>query len=151
MKAITWLAAVTAPIALSASAFAAPLAGWSEDLEKAMAQAKKEKKSVLVEFTGSDWCPPCMMMRKNVFSKEEFVKAASKKFILVELDFPKGDKALAEKNQPLAEKYKIEGYPTVILLDAEGKEFTRFFASDHPSSAAFLKHLDQALEKKDLN
>jgi thioredoxin-related protein len=106
---------------------------------------------VLVEFTGSDWCPPCIAMRKNVFSKKEFVTAASKKYILVELDFPKGDKELAEKNQPLALKYKIEGFPTVILLTPEGKEFTRFFASQYPKIDDFLKHLDAALEKKELD
>jgi len=152
MKAITWLASITAGISvLSASAFANVPEGWSTDLEKAFAQAKKENKAVLVEFTGSDWCPPCIAMRKNVFSKKEFVDAASKKYILVELDFPKGDKAIAEKNEPYAEKYKIEGFPTVILFDSEGKEFTRFFASKYPETAAFLKHLDAALEKKELD
>jgi thioredoxin-related protein len=150
MKAITWLASFTA-VALSASAFASIPEGWSGDLEKALEKAKAEKKSVLVEFTGSDWCPPCIAMRKNVFTKKEFVTGASKKFILVELDYPKGDKALSEKNQPLAEKYKIEGFPTVVLLDSSGKEFTRFFASEHPTVEAFLKHLDESLEKKDLD
>ena len=137
--------------ALTAIAFAAAPEGWSTDLEKAFAQAKKENKNVLVEFTGSDWCPPCIAMRKNVFSKKEFVDAASKKFILVELDFPKGDKEVAEKNQPHSDKYKIEGFPTVILFDSKGKEFTRFFASEFPSSKEFLKHLDASLEKKDLD
>jgi len=152
MKAITWLASVTVGVAaLSASAFSATPEGWSTDLEKALATAKKEKKSVLVEFTGSDWCPPCIAMRKNVFSKKEFVEKASKKFILVELDFPKGEKAVAEKNQPLAEKYKIEGFPTVVLLDPEGKEFNRFFASQFPKSEDFLKHLDETLAKKELD
>jgi thioredoxin-related protein len=90
-------------------------------------------------------------MRKNVFSTKEFVQAASKNFILVELDFPKADKALAEKNKPLAEKYKIEGFPTVILLNSEGKEFNRFFASEFPKTEDFLKHLDKSLEKKDMD
>ena len=152
MKAITRLAMFTVGVAaLSASAFANTLEGWSTDLEKALKDAKASKKSVLVEFTGSDWCPPCIAMRKNVFSKKEFVEAASKNFILVELDFPKGDKELSEKNQPLAEKYKIEGFPTVVLLDSEGKEFTRFFASKYPKLEDFLKHLDASLEKKDLD
>ena len=152
MKAITWLASFTVGVAaLSATAFAAVLEGWSTDLDKAFEKAKAEKKCVLVEFTGSDWCPPCIAMRKNVFSKKEFVTAASKKYILVELDFPKGDKEVAEKNQPLAEKYKIEGFPTVILFTPEGKEFTRFFASKFPKIEDFLKHLDEALEKKDLD
>lgn len=152
MKAITWLASFTVGVAaLSASAFATTPEGWSTDLDKAFEKAKAEKKCVLVEFTGSDWCPPCIAMRKNVFSKKEFVSAASKKYILVELDFPKGDKDLADKNQPLAGKYKIEGFPTVILFTPEGKEFTRFFASQFPKTEDFLKHLDAALEKKDLD
>ena len=149
MKAVTWLASLTVGFAsLAAPAFANTLEGWSTDLDKALADAKAAKKSVLVEFTGSDWCPPCIAMRKNVFSKKEFVQAASKNFILVELDFPKADKALADKNQPLAEKYKIEGFPTVILLNSEGKEFDRFFASEYPKTEDFLKHLDESLEKK---
>jgi len=150
MKAITWLAAIPA-ITLSISAMAHAKEGWMTDLDKAIEQAGKESKSVLVEFTGSDWCPPCIAMRKNVFSKKEFTEAASKNFVLVELDFPKKDKQLAEKNQPHAEKFKIEGFPTVVLLDSKGEEFTRFFASQYPSVEAFLKHLDDALEKKDMD
>ncbi len=152
MKAITWLASVTVGVAaLTSSAFATTPEGWVTNLDKAFAKAKAEKKSVLVEFTGSDWCPPCIAMRKNVFSKKEFVDAASKKYILVELDFPKGEKEIAEKNQPLVDKYKIEGFPTVILFNSEGKEFNRFFASDFPKTEDFLKHLDEAQEKKDLD
>ena len=152
MKAITWLAAATVSVAaLTSSAFASTPEGWTTDLEKAFKQAKEQKKSVLVEFTGSDWCPPCIAMRKNVFSKKEFVDAASKKYILVELDFPNGDKEVKEKNQPFAEKYKIEGFPTVILFNSEGKEFTRFFASEFPKTDLFLAHIDKAIEKKDLD
>lgn len=152
MKAITWLATVSMGVAaLTSSAFAATPEGWSTDLDKALVKAKAEKKSVLVEFTGSDWCPPCIAMRKNVFSKKAFVDEASKKYILVELDFPKGDKAEAEKNQPFAEKYKIDGFPTVILLNSEGKEFSRFYASKYPSTDEFLKFIDGALVKKDLD
>lgn len=152
MKAITRLASFTVGVAaLTASAFAATLEGWTPNLDQAMAKAKTEKKCLLVEFTGSDWCPPCIAMRKNVFSKKDFVTAASKKFILVELDFPKADKMLADKNQPLAEKYKIDGFPTVILFNPAGKEFTRFFATEFPKSEDFLKHLEEVLEKKDLD
>jgi thiol:disulfide interchange protein len=152
MKAVTWLASVAIGVAaLSASAFATTLEGWSTDLDQALAAAKKEKKAVLVEFTGSDWCPPCIAMRKNVFSKKEFVSAASQKYILVELDFPKGTPDVAEKNKPQAEKYKIEGFPTVVLLNADGKEFSRFYASQYPKMEDFLKHLDEAHANKDLD
>lgn len=152
MKAITHLAAVAFGVAaLASSAFATAPEGWETDVDAAIALAKKDGKSVMLEFTGSDWCPPCIMMGKKVFSKPEFVKAASKDFVLVHLDFPKGDKELAEKNKPYADKYEIEGYPTVILLDGEGKEFTRFFASQYPDVDKFLAHLKGSLEKKDLD
>jgi thiol:disulfide interchange protein len=152
MKAITWLAAFTVgAAALTSSAFASTPEGWTTDLENAFEQAKKENKSVLVEFTGSDWCPPCIAMRKNVFTKKDFVEKASKKFILVELDFPKADPELKKRNQPHLEKYQVEGFPTVILFTPEGKEFTRFSATKYPKTEDFLKHLDDSLEKKDLD
>jgi len=141
------LAVLAASVALAS----AGLDGWMENLDKALEKAKAENKPVLVEFTGSDWCPPCKMMRKNVFSKKEFVTAASKKWILVEIDLPKKNPELAKKNQPLAEKFKIEGVPTVILLDKNGKEFNRFFASQFRTVEAFLKNLDKQIEKKDLD
>jgi thiol:disulfide interchange protein len=125
--------------------------GWETDVDAALALAKKENRAVMLEFTGSDWCPPCIMMGKKVFSKEEFVKAASKKYVLVHLDFPKGDKELAEKNQPLMEKYKVEGFPTVVLLNSDGVEFNRFPASKYPEVKLFLDHLTTALENKDLD
>ncbi len=129
----------------------ASLEGWETDLAKAKELAKKEKKSVLVEFTGSDWCPPCIHMRKEVFSKQEFVNQVKKNYVLVELDFPKKDAELAKKNRPLAEEYKIDGYPTIILLDSEGKEFSRFTASEYPDIDSFVKALNDRLEKKDLD
>ncbi|MBC7979382.1 MAG: thioredoxin family protein, partial [Armatimonadetes bacterium] len=107
--------------------------------------------SVMIEFTGSDWCPPCIMMTKKVFSKKEFVDGASKKFVLVHLDFPEGDPELKKKNEPVAEKYAIEGFPTVVLLDSEGKEFDRFFASEYPDVDKFLGNLKASLDKKELD
>lgn len=152
MKAITWLAAVTMGVAaVSTVSFGKELEGWSTDVDAAIAQAKKENKAVLVEFTGSDWCPPCIMMRKNVFSKKEFVDAASKNYILVEVDLPKADKELAARSQITATKYNIEGFPTVVLLNGEGKEFSRFFAAEHPKLEDFLAHIDKKLENKNLD
>lgn len=152
MKAITHLASFAlVGSAMVSTALANTPKGWTTDLEKAFKDAKANKKSVLVEFTGSDWCPPCKMMRKNVFSKEDFVSKASEDFILVELDFPRGDKAVAEKNQPYAQKYNIDGFPTVIIFNAEGKELNRFYASEYPKTDAFLDHLDEVLERAKLD
>lgn len=152
MKAITNLALTAlCASAMVSTAFAKAPEGWETEVEAAIELAKKDNKAVMLEFTGSDWCPPCKMMAKKVFSKEEFVSKASEKFVLVHLDFPKGDPELKEKNMPYAKEYEIEGYPTVILLDSEGKEFDRFFASKYPDVEKFLGHLDQALENKDLD
>jgi len=99
---------------------------WQTDYEQALATAKAEKKCVLVEFTGSDWCGPCIEMKKVVFSKAAFLDYAKKNLILVEVDYPKL-KALPEKvakqNERLMHQYGIDksGYPTVILLNPDGK------------------------------
>lgn len=152
MKAITWLASVSVGIAaLSVSAFATAPAGWLTDVDEAIALAKKDNKAVMIQFTGSDWCPPCIAMHKNVFSKQEFFEKADEKFVLVYLDFPRGDDEVREKNMPLAQKYTIEGYPTILLLDSEGNEFARFIASQHPTVEGFLDHLDKSLIRKDFD
>lgn len=152
MKAITCLAAFSLQLAvLSAPAYAEELSGWVSNLDAALVTAKKQKKDVLVEFTGSDWCPPCIAMRKKVFSQKAFVETASKNYVLVEIDLPKANKELAAKNEPLVEKYKIDGFPTVVLLTSEGKEFSRFVASAYPEVDLFLKKLKEARDRKDLD
>ena len=101
---------------------------WLTDLPKAMEQAKSQKKLVLLDFTGSDWCPPCKSLHKNVLTSEEFSKFAKDNLVLVELDFPNSKPQTAElkaANQELSKKYAISGYPTIIVLDADGKELFR--------------------------
>src|SRR5678816_1583667 len=92
---------------------------WLTDLPKAQAQAKKESKLVMLDFTGSDWCGWCIKLHKEVFSKPEFAKYAKENLVLVEVDFPRRKQQSEKKkkaNQALQEKYKIEGYPTIIVL-----------------------------------
>ena len=150
MKAIKQL--ITTAIALvTLSATATAGQGWMTDIDAALAKGKTEKKAVMVEFTGSDWCPPCIMMHKKVFSKKAFTEAASKKYILVVIDIPNKDPDLKKKNSLVLEKYKVSGVPTVILFDDDGKEFSRFSASQFPSVDTFLTQIDSALEKKDMD
>ena len=151
MKAITWLAAISLSAAVSTTAIAAPTEGWTADYDAALAKAKEENKAVLLEFTGSDWCPPCKLLAKNVFTKKSFIEAASENYILVKLDFPRADKALAEKNKPLAEKYEIQGYPTIVLLDSDGKEFSRVVGAQYRTVKDFLGYIDKAYKQKDLD
>ncbi len=152
MKAITWLATMSVGIAvLAPSAFATAPDGWVTEVDEAIAQAKEENKSVLLSFVGSDWCPPCIAMERNVFSKSEFVSKASENFILVHIDLPRGNPELTEKNRPYALKYRIEGFPSVVLLDADGREFKRFIAAQFPTVDAFLAELDRSLARKDFD
>ena len=125
---------VLSPVLLAAD-------GWRTDLQQAVNDANKDGKHVLVEFTGSDWCPPCMFMSKEVFSKKSFISAASKDYVLVKLDFPQGNPGLAEKNQKWAEMFKVQGFPTVVLMNPDGKEVDRVVGVSHPSVEAFLKYL----------
>ena len=96
--------------------------GWLVDFEKAKAQAAKEGKSILMEFTGSDWCPPCIQLEKNVLSQEAFKTGAPKNFILLKLDSPR-DKSKQtpkeiEQYQVLSKQYAVQGVPTIFLTDA---------------------------------
>src|SRR6266700_6711884 len=81
---------------------------WLTDLPKAQAQAKKENKLVMLDFTGSDWCGWCIKLNKEVFSKPEFAEYAKKSLVLVEVDFPRAkeqSETLKKANQNLQKKY----------------------------------------------
>ncbi|YCM46706.1 thioredoxin family protein [Verrucomicrobiaceae bacterium 227] len=134
----------------AASVSLASAGDFLNDFEAGKVQAKKEKKALLVKFTGSDWCPPCIKLDKEVFSKSEFKSAAEKDFVVVVLDFPR-KKALpeAEKkaNEAVAKEYKITGFPTVLLMDADGKVFKK--AGYQPGGVKpFLAMLKTSLKAK---
>ena len=114
---------ILAVMALGSSLFAKD--GWSEDFKGGLAKAKAEKKRVLVDFTGSDWCGWCVKLDREVFSQPEFKEYAAKNLVLVEVDFPRTKAQTEEQkaqNKALAEKYSIRGYPTVLIFNAAGKE-----------------------------
>ena len=101
---------------------------WLTDLPKAQAQARAENKIVLMDFTGSDWCGWCIKFKKEVLDTAEFQDYAAKNAVLVELDFPNKkvqSDDLKKANAALKDQYKIEGFPTLIVLDKNGKEIGR--------------------------
>ena len=121
---LTKLTGILAMLALT-SALALAKDGWSEDYDKALAQAKADKKLVLLDFTGSDWCGWCIKLDKEVFSQAEFAEYAKKNLVLVELDYPRSkeqSKEIKAQNAKLQGEYKIQGYPTIIVLNSEGKK-----------------------------
>lgn len=103
--------------------------GWSDDYAKSLEKAKLENKLVLLDFTGSDWCGWCMKLDDEVFSKTKFKSYAKEHLVLVELDFPRGgslSKKTKEQNAELKSKFGVSGYPTIVIVDAEGKEVARW-------------------------
>ncbi len=120
--------------------------GWLTDLAKAQAQAKTEKKMVLMDFNGSDWCPPCKALKKNVLSSPEFMGFAKKNLVLVDVDFPRHKAQPAElkkANEALAQKYSIEGFPTVIVLSSDGKQLKKEVGYDGQTPQEFIAQLQK--------
>ena len=102
--------------------------GWTEDFEAAKKLAAEEKKDLLMDFTGSDWCTYCIKLQKEVLSKPEFIATVPKSFVLVELDYPQEkaqDEKIKAQNEKLQKEYSIDGYPTVLLADASGRVYAK--------------------------
>jgi thioredoxin-related protein len=99
---------------------------WQTDYEQALATAKAARKCVLLDFTGSDWCGPCIEMKEVVFSQTAFLDYAKTNLVLIEVDYPRRNvlpEKVTKQNALLMYQYGIDksGYPTVILLDPDGK------------------------------
>lgn len=109
-------------------AFAAS-AGWEDDYRKALATASQESKHVLVNFTGSDSCLPCMKMKANIFSKKEFREFAEQNLVLMEVDFPRKRHLpfhIEIQNQRLAKDFGVVWFPAIFVLSPEGKRLVRY-------------------------
>lgn len=110
-------------------ACADPKHGWSEDYKGSLAKAKEEKRNILLDFTGSDWCGWCVKLDREIFSTDEFKELAAKKLVLVELDYPRSKTLpdeVKEQNAGLKAQFGIRGYPTIILVNWRGKELKRW-------------------------
>jgi thioredoxin-related protein len=122
---------------------------WMTDLPKAIEKAKAEKKIVMVDFTGSDWCGWCIKLDKEVFSQSAFVEYAEKNVVPVKIDFPRRveqSEELKKANKALQEKYNIEGYPTIVVLNSAGKEIGRLgYQPGGPK--AFISSLEKVKSK----
>ena len=118
---------------------------WSTDLPKAQAQAKADNKMVLMDFTGSDWCGWCMKFDKEALSTDKFADYAKAHLELVVVDFPNKkpqSDALKAANKALGEKYGVNGYPTFVVLNADGKEIGRQVGYAPGGPEAFIAQLE---------
>ena len=119
--------------------------GWTVSFAEAKAQAAKEGKSILMEFTGSDWCPPCKTLQKNVLSQEVFKKDIPEHFVLLKLDSPR-DKSRQtpeeiEQYKKLSEQYKVKGVPTIFLADAKGRPYWQTVGYSGDDAATYTGNL----------
>ena len=146
-----FLITVASLVALSSASMAAE-SGWLTNYEAAKKQAKEENKPILINFTGTDWCGWCIKIEKEIFSKDEFKAYAKEKLILMEVDFPEKKKQSDEvkaQNKVLDKEFKIEGYPTIFLIDAEGKKLSEDIGYREGGAQAYVDHLKELLKKKE--
>jgi len=118
---------------------------WGTDVSKALAQAKTDKKMVLLDFTGSDWCGWCIKFDKDVLATDKFADYAKAHLELVTLDFPNKkpqSDALKAANAALQKKYGVDGFPTFVLLNADGKEIGRQVGYAPGGPDAFIAKLE---------
>ena len=120
---------------------------WLTDINKAKEQAASNNKFILLNFSGSDWCSPCMRTKKEIFDTDEFIKYASTHLILVNADFPrlkknKLDDALTKSNEALADIYNKDGeFPLTLLLDAKGKVLKSWKGFPNVSPSEFIEQI----------
>ena len=134
-------------LALPAAGWAqASKPGWSTDAAKSLDKARAEKKMVLIDFTGSDWCPWCVKMDKEVFSTPEFIKYAKDNLVLLEVDFPNNkyqSPQVKDQNKALKDQYGVRGFPTTVVLGAEGNRLRAFGGYQAGGAKTFIEALDK--------
>lgn len=111
-------------LAVTVLSTAAHAQDWLTSYADAERAAQQSGKPIMLFFTGSDWCGWCKKLQAEILTKDEFKSYAQNKLILMEVDFPRGKSQPADvkdQNQKLQEKYEIQGYPTCVVVDAQGK------------------------------
>jgi protein disulfide-isomerase len=140
---------ITTLLLLAGLAVSAGEPEWLTDMDKAQKAAADQNKTILVNFTGSDWCGWCKRLDKEVFSKADFAAFASKELVLVKLDFPKHKKLTDEEkkaNYALMKKYNVSGFPTIFLIDANGKSLLQT-GYRNGGAEKYIEHLQEAISQ----
>jgi thioredoxin-related protein len=122
------------------------LLSWIGDFSQAQTQAKQEHKLILLNFSGSDWCGPCIKLKHDVFETAEFEQFAQGKLVLVRADFPRLKKNQLPKDQQdrndqMAERYNPNGkFPLTVLINAQGK-VVKEWEGYQPSKEKFIAEI----------
>lgn len=102
---------------------------WQSDFDSALTKSKTEDKPLILVFSGSDWCAPCIKLDRDIWTSEEFIAYSDENYVLYRADFPRKKRnqlpaALAAVNGELAERFNSKGYfPLVVLLDGDGNTY----------------------------
>jgi thioredoxin-related protein len=125
--------------------------GWHYNLDEAKAIAHKEHKYILLNFSGSDWCGPCIMLRKEILDDSMFLKMADSSLVLVNADFPRKKKNQLSPqqqsiNNALADRYNTEGqFPRTLLLNADGKVLKTWDGFPNEKPDVFTAEVESAI------
>ena len=120
---------------------------WQTDFQQSLQTAKAENKPVILVFSGSDWCAPCMKLENEIWSSDEFKNYSAEHFVLYNADFPRKkknqpDSEQVKTNKKLAEKYNHKGFfPLVVVLDGTGKVLGET-GYKKLSPSEYIKHLE---------
>lgn len=151
MKLKTFFAAAALTLSISAQAEEVQISGaelgkWTMDAPAAMQLAKETGKPVFICFTGSDWCGWCKLMDRQVFSTDAWKDYAKANIVTLWIDFPKEKNRVPDELRPqndtLAKTYKIDGFPTYVIVDAEGTEIGRLGANNAATPASFIEEYE---------
>ncbi len=141
---------------IATSLFAESSKDWSDNYEDVVKKATKDGKYIFVDFSGSDWCGYCIRLEKEVLSKKAFKTYAKKRLTLMMVDFPrliKQSQKLKAQNRKLATRFKVQGFPTVLILTPDGKEVVGRTGYQTGGAEKYVKDLDNiinAYEQKKL-
>lgn len=121
-----------------------------ETYEQVMEKAKQDGRYIGLFFTGSDWCMWCMKMHEQILNTPEFVTYARSNLHMVIVDFPQKNhqpKSLRDLNRRLKSEYAVSGFPTLVFIDATGKEHARM-GFEPGGGEAYVRRLQSALGVK---
>jgi len=128
---------------------------WLTNFEKAKTEATATKKRIVLNFSGSDWCGPCIRLKKEIFDSEAFTNYASGKLVLLNADFPRYKKnelpkQQVKENEALADKYNAEGkFPFTVLLDANGKVLKQWEGLPNETPEEFVSEINNFANAQD--
>lgn len=123
---------------------------WLTNYDEALAKAKAENKLLMVEFHGSDWCPPCIKLNAEVLTTDAFKAFAKEELVLLNVDFPRRTPLSEDQrthNEALAQKFALEGVPMVLLLDGDGTVLDRMVGFPRGGLEGFMDFLKSKTDK----